>query len=170
MKLDIGCGNHKQPGYIGVDMFPGEDVDVVCDVEHKKLPFEDSTVEEVYTRHFLEHVDDFDFVLREIHRVCKDGAFVKIEVPHFTRSPYEWHKRHYRHNCFIDYEVDAKDTLLGVPKLFKCVSRKLIFNGFVPFEKFFNRHPQLYENSFLRSLFPCASVYVAFRVVKGNKK
>ena len=32
-RLDFGCGQAKQPGYIGMDIFPGEGVDVVHDFD-----------------------------------------------------------------------------------------------------------------------------------------
>ena len=166
--LDVGCGNHKHKGtYIGVDKYPGEDVDIVCDIEHNRLPLEDNIVDGVYSRHFFEHVDDFNYVLKEIYRVCKDGAIVEIIVPHFTRPPYEWHKRHYRYNCFIDYEVNT-DSMLGIPKLFRCLERRLEFSGYGYIRAWlFNKIPYFYEYSFLRNCFPCSQIYIKFKVIKG---
>ena len=58
MKLDIGCGQHKQPGFTGVDIgdFPG--VDVVCPIESLSEKFDPESIDELYTRDLLEHVDD----------------------------------------------------------------------------------------------------------------
>jgi len=81
MKLNLGCGVHKLEGYINIDKDPKVNPDIVRDIE-KGLPFSDNTVEEVYASHFLEHVEDLIFVMEEIYRVCKNGALVKIRVPH----------------------------------------------------------------------------------------
>ena len=39
MKLNIGCGNKKIDGYLGVDKSRCDAVDYICDLENEKLPF-----------------------------------------------------------------------------------------------------------------------------------
>ena len=39
MKLDIGCGNKKWIGFVGVDRVLCEGVDVVCDLSKTPWPF-----------------------------------------------------------------------------------------------------------------------------------
>lgn len=82
IKLDIGCGKFKKDGFIGVDAkdFGQEIVWDIC----QGLPFQDETVDEVYTSHTLEHIKDesLDDLFREFHRVCKNGAKLTIRVPH----------------------------------------------------------------------------------------
>lgn len=96
MKLDIGCGQHKQPGFTGVDIgdFPG--VDVVCPIESLSEKFDPESIDELYTRDLLEHVDDLFVALTEIYKVCKKGAKITIIVPHTTNYEF-WgdptHKR-----------------------------------------------------------------------------
>jgi len=166
LKLDIGCGKKPREGYIGVDKYPHENVDIVCDIENESLPYKDNTISAVYTRHFLEHIDNFDWVLKEIHRVCQNNSDVEIIVPHFTRPPYEWHIRHYRYNCFIDYEI-GQPSMLGIPKLFRCIERRLEFGKGLPLRAyFFNKYPKFYEYSFLRNIFPCSQIYIWFKVIK----
>jgi len=89
MKLDLGCGQHKKPGYTGVDnvMYPG--VDVVCDIENLSDVFAPGSVDEIYSHHTLEHVGDYFQALREINKVCKPGAKIRLILPHFTN--YEYH-------------------------------------------------------------------------------
>jgi SAM-dependent methyltransferase len=148
-------------------LYPGDCVDVVCNVEKDKLPYEDNTVDGLYTNDLLEHVQNFDKVLREIHRVCKNGSLVEIIVPHFCLRPYEWNVRHYRYDCFIDYEVGYTKAMLGIPPLFKCLERKLLFSGINrPFEKIFNRIPFIYEGTLLHNIIPCHHIYIKFEVVK----
>lgn len=84
LRIDLGCGAKKTEGYVGVDMVPAAGVDHVVDLMSERLPFEDDSVDEVFSSHFLEHVADPHRVLREIIRVCRNGAKVRIWTP-YTR-------------------------------------------------------------------------------------
>ena len=50
MKLNIGCGNKKIEGFTGIDKFDCAAVDIICDVENAKLPFDDNTVDEIMSK------------------------------------------------------------------------------------------------------------------------
>jgi len=57
MKLNLGSGNSKtmkNMGYTNIDIHKSQYVDVVYDIE-KKLPYEDNTIEKIYSSHALEH-------------------------------------------------------------------------------------------------------------------
>lgn len=83
IKLNLGSGYKKLDGYITVDNDSKCNPDHVLDLETDRLPFDDSTVDEVLAHHILEHLGDgFFHVMREIYRVCKNGAIVDIAVPH----------------------------------------------------------------------------------------
>lgn len=82
-KLNLGCGFNKKPkeeGWINIDADASVNPDMARDIE-QGLPFDDSSVDEVYAHHVLEHMEDFIFVLGEIYRVCMDGAEIEVEVP-----------------------------------------------------------------------------------------
>lgn len=88
IKLDIGCGHAKKAGFIGIDNFLGreqcgadmDNVDIQWDLS-MGIPFEDSSVVEIFSSHFLEHVD-LDFILKEIHRVLKNDGVLEFFVPY----------------------------------------------------------------------------------------
>jgi len=80
MKINIGSGYKKRKDYVNIDISPTTYPDIVRDIE-KGLPFSDSTIDEVITEHFLEHVRDIHFVMFEIWRVLKKGCKVHIVVP-----------------------------------------------------------------------------------------
>lgn len=85
MKLDIGCGTQKQPGFVGVDSiaFPG--VDMVFDLKGD-WPIEDGSVEEVYAAHVIEHFTGTErvHVMNELYRVMIPGAKATIITPHWA--------------------------------------------------------------------------------------
>lgn len=110
MKIDLGCGPSKRPGYIGLDIEPHPCVDRVLNFEKDQLPFEDDSVEEVFSSHCWEHIEHPINILRELARVCKDGARLELWMPygHSDDGVILGHRvfyteLHWRHFC-IDYD------------------------------------------------------------------
>ena len=90
-RLNVGCGNQKKPGWIGIDKVKTPATNLVRDLA-RGLPFEDSSVDEIYCDNVLEHIgppEDFIFVLNEFHRVLKPGSVATIIVPD-ARSQGAW--------------------------------------------------------------------------------
>lgn len=86
VKLDLGCSTFKMKGFIGIDIMQQDGkVDIVHDL-NTGIPFGDSTVDAIYTSHFLEHCKNIFFMLDEMWRVCKNGAKIGVIVPLL-----EWH-------------------------------------------------------------------------------
>lgn len=85
-KLDLGCGPNKQAGFIGIDKihFPG--VDIVADLTKTPWPLADDSAEEVFSSHFLEHLEARQRVafVNELYRVLKIGGRATIIVPHWA--------------------------------------------------------------------------------------
>jgi len=84
LKLNLGCGHDKGKNFINVDKF-GEP-DVLWDLEKFPWPWDDNSAELVVMNHVLEHLgattEVFFGIIKELYRVCRDGARVKIAVPH----------------------------------------------------------------------------------------
>ncbi len=80
MRVDIGCGDSKPEGFIGIDICPGPCVDIVADLS-KSFPLEDSSVDELRAYDVIEHLPDRLNTMNEIWRVCKPGARVDLFVP-----------------------------------------------------------------------------------------
>jgi SAM-dependent methyltransferase len=85
VRVDLGCGKKKQPGFVGIDRFPLPGVDIVADM-NKGLPLADNSVDYLVASHSLEHVDDLIFTMQEIYRVCKHKALVCIVAPYYHTS------------------------------------------------------------------------------------
>ena len=92
IKLNLGCGEKKIPGFINVDKFGNPDVN--HDLESFPWPWESNSVSEIALIHVLEHLgketEIYFGIFKEMYRVCKHGAKVRIVVPH------------YRHEFFYD--------------------------------------------------------------------
>jgi len=56
MKLDIACGNHKDLGFIGIDIQELPGVDIVHDLNVHPWPIESESVEFAKAWHILEHI------------------------------------------------------------------------------------------------------------------
>lgn len=95
LKIDLGCGSRKQPGYVGVDQYKMDGVDVVLDIATERWPWEDSSVDEIFSSHFLEHLgpEGRCHVANEAYRVLKPGQWVngqpagghaRFIVPHWS--------------------------------------------------------------------------------------
>src|SRR4030042_1496987 len=83
LKLDIGCGISKKAGFLGVDIIPLNDVDIVHDLNQFPYPFENTTVSEIWMDNVLEHLEKPLLVLEEIYRISKNQAKITITVPYF---------------------------------------------------------------------------------------
>lgn len=81
VKIDIGCGKNKKEGYIGIDIDPNSDADIIASALN--LPFDDSSVDEVYSSHLVEHFspEEAQKFFDEVYRILKKGgtAYLKID-------------------------------------------------------------------------------------------
>ena len=84
VKLNLGSGPNPLPGYVNVDMSGAPDVK--WNLEEFPWPWDADSVEEVRMSHVLEHLGAsplaFIGVMKELYRVCRDGARIHIRVPH----------------------------------------------------------------------------------------
>lgn len=82
--LDLGCGDHKMEGFIGMDRRKRPGVDVVHDVEDLPWPFKDETFNTVAMSHLMEHLNPKYTVeiMNEIWRITKPGGHLMIAMPY----------------------------------------------------------------------------------------
>jgi SAM-dependent methyltransferase len=80
--VELGGGTRPKKGFVNLDQCPTADIKI--NFNKCPLPFEDATVDEIYSSHCLEHVKDLWGLIYEICRVCKVGATVTIKVPHYN--------------------------------------------------------------------------------------
>lgn len=56
IRLDIGCGGNKNPNFVGIDILPLPDVDIVHNIELTPWPLPDECVLTAVASHVLEHI------------------------------------------------------------------------------------------------------------------
>lgn len=109
--LDLGCGNDKLAGAVGMDSNRASAADVIHDLDDVPWPFETSSFDHVRAQDVLEHVDDFIAVVTELHRVCKNGATIDVRMPFMSSVNYATDPTHRRPGTFrtFDYFDPSKD-------------------------------------------------------------
>ena len=82
LKLHWGCGPKHKEGWVNVDGWATEATDIVFDMR-KPLPFSDGSVSMIFTEHVHEHFTqgDGETILRDFHRVLKQGGNLRVIVP-----------------------------------------------------------------------------------------
>lgn len=94
LRLDLGAGKNKKPGFLGVDSLKFDGVDVVHDLRTTPWPWADNSVDEAHCSHFLEHLTNFGGAnervkfFNELYRVLKPGAGCQIIIPHWSSNRY----------------------------------------------------------------------------------
>jgi hypothetical protein len=100
MRLNLGCGGRKFPDWINVDKFSTCGPDQIVDLEQFPWPWPDNSVDEVRMFHVLEHLGAetavYLGIIKELYRVCRDGAAIHIIVPHLRHDDYLGDPTHVR--------------------------------------------------------------------------
>lgn len=85
-KYNIGCGRTKLDGYVNVDINPGENVDVVCDIRTGLLQFPTGESDEILCFHTIEHLERhvIPVVLHHFSRMLQIGGKLVLSFPDFA--------------------------------------------------------------------------------------
>lgn len=82
IKLDLGCGNNKKPGFIGIDIDKNSDADIIASA--LDIPLADNSVDQIHSSNLVEHFypEETQKFFSEIYRILKkDGqANLKIDI------------------------------------------------------------------------------------------
>ncbi len=86
MRLNIGCGNRRLLGYVGVDAVKRDAVDIIAPAH--AIPLEDGCAEEISAIHVVEHMYAWDVpdALAEWFRLLNAGGRLNLEMPDIVKS------------------------------------------------------------------------------------
>ena len=80
LALDLGAAHNRPPGYLGVDQYPGDDVDIVTTLP-ERMPVDDNSVGVIRAVDFLEHVADKVALINELYRALAPGGLLLSQTP-----------------------------------------------------------------------------------------
>ena len=175
MILDVGCGNKKRPGAIGIDISNRTQADVLHDLNAVPYPFPDSQFDEIYIDNVLEHLVDVVAVMEELYRISKPGGMIKVVVPYF-RSRWAFidptHRRFFTADSMTYFDPDHIHAKLYPYSTIKLKTEKRIFNENIPggfmkklMVRFANRFTGAYE-CWLSHLCPLDDLTWYLKVIK----
>jgi SAM-dependent methyltransferase len=178
--VELGCGQKRKRDRITVDKLDLPNVDIVADIDNG-LPFlPDDSVDEIHCRSMLEHIQNFEGLMREIVSVLKKRGKAHVFVPHFS-NPYYYsdytHKRFFGLYTFYYFVDTEKQLKRKVPNFYtniriNIISQRLVFRspfwlsrqvkkafGFIincsgSFMEFYEQH--------LCYMFPCHGIEIVF--------
>ena len=169
--LDLGCGNRKRPGAIGLDCNPDTDADVIHDLNVYPYPFESDSFDEINADSVIEHLDDVIKTMEELHRIARPGALVRIVVPYF-RGQWAYidptHRHFFAAESFSYFQPGhVNNERYNYSKAHFQIERR-VFNESLPGKRllkwFANRQPVRYEYR-LSHLMPLDDLTFYLRVI-----
>ena len=148
-KLNVGAGLTYIPGFVNIDVSPK--ADVTLDLSQDVLPFDDSSVDLVFSYHTLEHLENYLFALGEIHRVLRHGGRFLLGLPYATHAdghlvnPYHRHSFNESSFDFFEPKKSKGSAVEENPILFIKVFHRFHYIGIFnlvppPFRSWCRRH------------------------------
>jgi SAM-dependent methyltransferase len=168
--LNLGSGKKNVTGALNLDVTGGLGADVVHDLDVRPWPLPESQFDEVLANDVIEHLANVIDAFEEIHRVCRDGAVVRVTVPHFScaNAFTDPTHRHYFGYFSFDYLTGGNELSYYTSVKFRKRSVQMIFypsllNRMV--WRLANRFPEAYERRWTW-MFPAWFLSVELEVVK----
>lgn len=149
MKLNLGCGNKRKDGFLGVDLYPCEAVDILANLE-ERLPFDNDSVSEMFLDNVIEHINDIPALMKELHRISKPGGEIFIITPHFANMSSWVDPTHVHHLSYFSMEhFEKADVSHYTGGGFTILSKHLSFGGLLGNigRLIFLFSPRIYEKS-----------------------
>lgn len=172
--LDIGCGNHKIKGAIGLDSSKIPGVDVVHDLEKFPYPFKKNSFDIIHANQVLEHLESpLDKTLKELCRICKPNGRIKIIVPHalsIGAFSDPTHKKFFTWFTFDYFGLNeqsyySKARVKIIKRKFFYLTGRLSSKLLRPLEWLINLSPKIYSH-FFAFIFPISTLYFELEPIK----
>lgn len=135
-RLNLGCGKVIKEGWINVDIQKGRGIDKSFDFNKFPYPFENNVFDEVLIDNVLEHLQEPQKVMKEIWRISKKNATIRVIVPYYN-TWWAWgditHVHYFNENSIkqvlgeVDYIHDKQKENFEITKMKAVPQRYLRF-------------------------------------------
>jgi SAM-dependent methyltransferase len=178
--LNLGCGRARNEfpeaslasDIVGVDVNPDSSADIMHDLNQTPYPLESDAFDLIILQDVLEHLEDIPKVMREVHRVARHGALIRIRTPHYS-SYYAYndptHKRLVGALVLEGFDVATPNAVYGGP-WFRLTKRVILFPRvwrLLGVAALANRFPLRWEQLFA-FVFRAENLLFELRAVKGD--
>lgn len=138
------------PDALNVDIVASTKPDLVHNLDIRPWPLPDDHFVEVRAFDVIEHLDNIVATMEEIHRVCVNGATVRITVPHFScaNAFTDITHRHYFSVASFNYFTGENEFAFYTSKRFQRKNANIVFAPTVLNKIVWRvaaRYPQEYE-------------------------
>jgi len=146
LNVNLGCGGMNIPGYIRVDINEKVKPDVLYDLNVYPYPFENNQFDKILASHIIEHLDNPEKFIKEIHRIAKSGCEITIITPHYSNFTsysditHKWHFSSFslnRERIGLDYKEKTTIKLRGFWQIF---GLQILINKFNKARIFWERY------------------------------
>ena len=170
--LDLGCGQNKFRGSVGVDYAGNSAADVQHDLDQYPYPLQVSSFDVILLRNVIEHVHNVVGLMEEVHRLGRPDADVVITTPHFS-SLYSYqdptHIRHLALDSMDYFTSDTRHSNFYTNCRFRIVAKGLDFGRSFPLSNVARGLAAMsmrkYEKHFA-FIFPANSLWFHLQVLK----
>jgi predicted SAM-dependent methyltransferase len=86
-RMNWGCGEHPEPGWLNSDIKAGPGIDLSCDIRDG-LPLDGDSLDYIVSIHALPEIPYGELVaaLEELRRVLKPGGVLRLALPDLERG------------------------------------------------------------------------------------
>lgn len=173
--VDLGCGQNKREGFLGVDAIETEEADIIQDLDEQEWMLPKNHFENVVAQDIFEHLENPIQFMENINRICKEDAEIYIRSPHLCSR--NWidptHKRLVGITTFEKF-FTREGHFYSKESEFEIIERRITFRRevYLPWNFVieplvnYNRFTQwFYEVSPLGSIFPSLDVEVRLKAI-----
>jgi SAM-dependent methyltransferase len=169
--LNLGSGRKPHPEAVNLDVTPDTGPDVVHDLNRVPWPFPPDRFSEVLAYDVIEHLENVVAAMEEIHRVCRNGAVVRITLPHFSSANAFTDPTHRHYFGYFSFDCFSDESAISfyTRARFRYRSRQLWFYPSLVNKliwRLARRFPAIYERRWAW-IFPAWFLQIELEVVKG---
>jgi len=110
-RLNLGCGDDIKEGFDNVDVQKDKKLTKSFNFNKFPYPIKEESYDYILVKQVLEHLENPERVLIELHRICKPGAIIRIEVPYYNNKGAfgsMQHMHYFSDQTFMDFVEGRK--------------------------------------------------------------